>query len=417
MEQEKAWIRSTNVYEVNFRQYTPEGTFEAFTPHLSRLKDMGVDTLWFMPTTPISKKNKKGAMGSYYACSDYVSINPEFGTMNDFKRLVDHAHEMGFKVIIDWVANHTGWDHQWTIEHPDWYEKDETTGDFKKASGMDDIIELDFNNADMRLAMIEAMKYWVLSSDIDGFRCDLAFWVQLDFWLQAKKELDKIKPLFWLAESDPVEHPEYMQVFDAAYTWAWMHKTEDYAKGRYSFSELVRILDLYGNTPGIKAWFTSNHDENTWNGTEYEKYGPLAEGLAVFSCTWAGIPLIYNGQELPNLKRLEFFEKDVIEWNNHFELHDFYKKLLELKRNNTALWSDAPVIRIPTSIDDQVLVFKRLAEDKEVMVFLNFTGNNADVYLQQLSGKYRDIFNEMTVDLDTDHMYLAPWQYLVYEKI
>jgi glycosidase len=239
----------------------------------------------------------------------------------------------------------------------------------------------------------------------------------LDFWLQAKKELDKIKPLFWLAESDPVEHPEYMQVFDAAYTWAWMHKTEDYAKGRYSFSELVRILDLYGNTPGIKAWFTSNHDENTWNGTEYEKYGPLAEGLAVFSCTWAGIPLIYNGQELPNLKRLEFFEKDVIEWNNHFELHDFYKKLLELKRNNTALWSDAPVIRIPTSIDDQVLVFKRLAEDKEVMVFLNFTGNNADVYLQQLSGKYRDIFNEMTVDLDTDHMYLAPWQYLVYEKI
>ena len=417
MEQEKAWIRSTNVYEVNFRQYTPEGTFGAFTPHLSRLKDMGVDTLWFMPTTPISKKNMKGAMGSYYACSDYVSINPEFGTINDFKRLVDCAHEMGFKVIIDWVANHTGWDHQWTIEHPDWYEKDEKTGDFKKASGMDDIIELDFNNADMRLAMIEAMKYWVLSSNIDGFRCDLAFWVQLDFWVQAKKELDKVKPLFWLAESDPIEHPEYMQVFDAAYTWAWMHKTEDYAKGRYSFPALVRILDQYGNTPGIKAWFTSNHDENTWNGTEYEKYGPLAKGLAVFSCTWAGMPLIYNGQELPNLKRLEFFEKDVIEWNNHFELHDFYKKLLELKRNNMALWSDASVMRIPTSKDDQVLVFKRQAEDKEVMVFLNFSGNDVDAYLQQLSGKYKDIFNEMTVDLDSNHMYLAPWQYLVYEKI
>ena len=157
----KDWIYTTNIYEVNLRQYTKEGTIKAFAKHLNRLKGMGVETLWFMPLTPISEKEKKGTMGSYYACSDYTSMNPEFGTLEEFKQLVVKAHKLGFKVIIDWVANHTGWDHVWTQQHPDWYKKDEATGDFKKASGMDDIIELDYSNVDMRSAMIEAMKFWV----------------------------------------------------------------------------------------------------------------------------------------------------------------------------------------------------------------------------------------------------------------
>ena len=176
----KDWIYNTNIYEVNLRQYTREGTFNAFAQHLPRLKEMGVHTLWFMPITPISKKEMKGTMGSYYACSDYTSINPEFGTLQDFKNLVDYAHRLEFKVIIDWVANHTGWDHVWTKTHPDWFER-EDNGEFKRASGMDDIIELDFTNRDMRRAMIEAMKFWVRKCGIDGFRCDLAFWVDLDF--------------------------------------------------------------------------------------------------------------------------------------------------------------------------------------------------------------------------------------------
>jgi alpha-amylase len=133
------WMKKTNVYEVNVRQYTQQGTFEAMKQHLPRLRDMGVETLWFMPVTPIAQKNKKGSLGSYYAASDYVSINPEFGTLQDFEELVTDAHQQGFKVIIDWVANHTGWDHEWTWQHPDYYVKDAHTGDFKVASGMDDI--------------------------------------------------------------------------------------------------------------------------------------------------------------------------------------------------------------------------------------------------------------------------------------
>ena len=214
----KSWIKTTNVYSVNMRQYTPEGTINAFAKNLPRLKEMGVETLWFMPLTPIAQKNKKGTLGSYYAAADYTSINPEFGNMEDFKRLVKQAHDLGMKVIIDWVANHTGWDHVWTKTHPDWYEKDPATNDFKKASGMDDIIELDFKNKDMRRAMIDAMKFWITEANIDGFRADLAFWVELDFWIEAKKELETIKPLFWLGELDALEHPDYMQVFDAAYT-------------------------------------------------------------------------------------------------------------------------------------------------------------------------------------------------------
>ena len=260
-------ISRTNIYEVNLRQYTAEGTINAFLHHLTRLKDMGVVTLWFMPITPISQKHRKGSMGSYYACSDYTAVTPEFGTLEDWKQLVHKAHAMGFYVILDWVANHTGWDHVWTEQHPDWYKKDEYTGDFKRASGMDDIIELDFDNAHMRRAMIDAMSFWVKETNIDGFRCDLAFWVRLDFWQQAKQELKNLKPLFWLGELDVLENPEYMEVFDAAYTWRWMHKAEKYFKGEAGFSELKSLLHDYQQSPGLKAWFTANHDENTWNGT------------------------------------------------------------------------------------------------------------------------------------------------------
>ncbi len=239
------WVHNTNIYEVNVRQYTEQGTFNAFVQELPRLKEMGVKTLWFMPITPIAQKNKKGSLGSYYACSDYTSVNPEFGTLDDFKNLVKQAHEMGFKVILDWVANHTGWDHKWTTEHPEYFLKDSSTNDFQIASGMEDIIELDFSNKDLRKAMKEAMKFWVTECDIDGFRCDLAFWVELDFWKEARTELDAVKPLFWLGEFDELEKPEYGEAFDASYTWTWMHKTEDYYKKHEPIDTLLTILKKY----------------------------------------------------------------------------------------------------------------------------------------------------------------------------
>lgn len=417
------WKHTTNIYEVNVRQYTKEGTFRAFEKEMPRLKEMGVKTLWFMPITPISQEVKKGSMGSQYAAHDYVSINPEFGNLNDFKHLVTEAHKLGFKVIIDWVANHTGWDHVWTKSHPEYYLKD-TDGKFHIASGMDDIIELDYKNPEMRQAMIEAMKFWVREANIDGFRCDLASWVEVDFWEQARPEVEKIKPLFFIGEFDELDNPEYGKVFDASYSWTWMHKTEDYYKKNLPLSDLKDLLQKYSaiGDNSMRAWFTTNHDENTWNGTEYEKYGLIAKPLAVFSATWNGIPLLYSGQELPNMKRLEFFEKDVIEWNGNNQMASFYKTLNHLKSSNPALRggdSNVKTYLLKTSADDKILAYLRKNGKDEVLVVLNmskeglkFTINDA-----QLFGSFKNVFANNMRDFSQDKGFtMLAGDYFVFEK-
>ena len=420
-----AWAHNTNIYEVNVRQYTPEGTFNAFAKELPRLKEMGVQTLWFMPITPIAQKNKKGTMGSPYACSDYTSINPEFGTLDDFKKLVKEAHAQGFKVIIDWVANHTGWDHKWTTEHPDYYLKDSATNDFKRASGMDDIIELDYKNPAMRKAMIEAMQYWLKETDIDGFRCDLAAWVEVDFWQEARPQVDSVKHLFWLGEFDELDNPDYGKVFDASYTWTWMHKTRDFYQNHLPLSILDSLLQQYSNIgdASMRAWFTTNHDENSWNGTEYDKYGKMARALAVFSATWNGIPLLYSGQELPNTKKLEFFEKDVIQWTGKYELHDFYKKLLNLHSHNAALRAgDANGItyRLKTTSGENILAYLRKNGNKEVLVILNLSANgplNFSFTDEIITGSFKNIFSGVAKDFSKEKdLRMEAWEYLVYEK-
>ncbi|MBL0357037.1 MAG: 1,4-alpha-glucan branching protein [Chitinophagaceae bacterium] len=441
------WINNTDVYEVNLRQYTKDGTFAAFMKELPRLKEMGVSTLWFMPITPIAQMNKKGTMGSQYACSDYTGINPEFGTLDDFKSLVTTAHGMGFKVILDWVANHTGWDHVWTKAHPEYYEKDHATGNFKIASGMDDIIELDFKKPELRKAMIGAMKYWVTECDIDGFRCDLASWVELDFWVEARTELEKTKTLFWLAECDGIESANYYQAFDACYTWTWMHKSEDFYKKGLPVSSLRDLLQQYndaGNGQAIRLWFTSNHDENSWNGTEYEKYGDAARALAAFSFTWNGIPLIYSGQELPNRKRLQFFEKDPIEWNGSYELNDFYKTLLDFRKHSPALRAGDDAVKtywVNTTDDTHVLSYLRKSGDNEVLVFINLSNNEASFSVKDkaANGEFLSLFkkelfyftgkndavqpgtenlltNKQAQGSKTGVITLKPWAYLILEK-
>ncbi len=420
-----SWKHTTNIYEVNVRQYTPEGTFRAFEAHLPRLKDMGVETLWLMPITPIAQKNRKGSLGSQYATSDYTAINPEFGTMADFKHLVNEAHSLGFKVIIDWVANHTGWDHVWTRTNPGFYLKDPDTGDFRTASGMDDIIELDYSNSTMRQAMIEAMKFWVRETDIDGFRCDLAAWVQLDFWQQARPAVEKLKPLFWLGEFDELDHPEYGKVFDASYVWNWMHRTKDFCEGNLSFIELKDLLVRYSEIGdgSMRAWFTSNHDENTWNGTEYEKYGIFAQALAVFSVTWNGVPLIYNGQEIPlRTKRLEFFEKNPIPWTGTNELHSFYKTLLNLKSRNPALRGGDPAVvthLLKTSVEDKVLVCLRVNGESSVLTVLSFSREqiNFNVTDDALYGSYTELFTDSERDFNKDNYFsLEPGGFQVFQK-
>ena len=418
------WVHTTNIYEVNVRQYTKEGTFNAFAKELPRLKEMGIQVLWFMPVTPIAEEKKKGLMGSYYACSDYVSINPEFGTLEDFKRLVKNAHDQGLKVIIDWVANHTGWDHKWTKEHPEYYQVDSTTGTFKVASGMDDIIELDFKNPDLVNAKIDAMKFWVVECDIDGFRCDLGFWVELPFWKKARKELDAVKPLFWFGELDELKFPDYSQAFDVTYSWTWMHHTRHFYQEHLPISTLDAILQQYeslGNR-SMRSWFTTNHDENSWNGTEYEKYGDLALPLAVFSCTWNGIPLIYSGQELPNKKRLEFFDKDIILWTGKFELHDFYKTLLDLRKNPALRAGDdnAKTFRLKTTSDEQIFSYLRKNGDREVLVLLNLSSVAKllfDISDPLVTGRFKNVFSKAENDFTTEKSFeMGAWEYLVYEK-
>lgn len=423
MDVPKEWKHTTNIYEVNVRQYTKEGTFKAFEKEMPRLKSMGVKTLWFMPITPIAQEKKKGSLGSPYAAADYVSVNPEFGTLNDFKHMVNEAHRLGFKVIIDWVANHTGWDHVWTKTNPEFYLKD-ADGQFHMASGMDDIIELDYSNQEMRKAMIDAMKFWVRETDIDGFRCDLASWVEVDFWQQARPEVEAIKPLFWLGEFDELEAPEYGKVFDASYSWNWMHKSAAYYSENLPLQDLKDLLIKYSaiGDSSMRAWFTSNHDENSWNGTEYEKYGVITKPMAVFSATWNGIPLLYSGQELPNMKRLQFFEKDVIEWTNTLEAAGFYKTLLSLKSSNPALRGgdvNVGTYLLNTTANDKILAYLRKNGEDEVLVVLNMSKDPVSFTIEDrnLSGSFRNIFDNTKRDFTHGKDFdFKVSDYMVFEK-
>jgi glycosidase len=400
-----SWANGSNIYEVNIRQYTPEGTINAFVKHLPRLKDMGVEILWLMPVTPISIAQRQGSWGSYYAASSYVDVDPLYGTTNDFENFVTKAHEMGMKVIIDWVANHTGYDHQWTTKFPEFYHKDEG-GNFTGLHGWIDVIDLNYTIPAMRAEMIASMKHWIHKFDIDGFRCDMARTVPLDFWLEARAECDTMKSLLWLAECEVFD---YHEVFDITYGWEAMRALDKYfATGKVTLEQVKDILKNYAQYPAgaLKLLFTSNHDENTYYGTEYEKYGSAAGAVAVFTCTWPGVPLIYSGQELPNKKRLSFFEKDQIEWTGNIALHDFYQKFLNLRLENKALQSGASVLILKTNNLD-ILAYLCRKDDDKILVMVNFGKEKTDFEFDHpaASGKYVDLFKNEKCSLERKQSY------------
>jgi alpha-amylase len=416
-----SWSLDSNIYEVNLRQYTKEGSFHAFANHLPRLREMGVEILWFMPITPISKQGRLGTLGSYYACSDYLSTNPEFGTVDEFKSLVHQAHEMGFKVLIDWVANHTGWDHIWTREHPEFYRKN-IDGNFYDAHGWADVIDLNYDSTELHTAMIRAMQFWVETCDIDGFRCDMAMLVPLNFWREARIALDRIKPLFWLAECEEIM---YHEVFDISYTWKMLHMMEAYWKKSSDMQGLIQVLYYYNHqfpSGSLRAYFTSNHDENSHSGSEYERLGEAALPFAIFSCLYDGLPLIYSGQELPNLKRLLFFDKDRIDWDQPFMFFEFYKTLLCLRKNNPALKSGDQKRRamiLSNTAADSVFSFIRRHEKDEVLVILNLSAETRSVIItgHTLAGSFKDIFNNENPDfISGQPLRLNAWEYKVYVK-
>ncbi len=335
------------LYQINVRQYSAAGTLAAVQADLPRLKALGVDILWLMPIQPIGVLNRKGSLGSYYSIRDYTAVNPEFGTLADAKAFVAAAQGLGFKVILDWVANHTAWDHAWATAHQDWYRLN-AQGEVYPVTfnagqpneeHWDDVIALDYRSEGLRAAMISAMRFWVADVGVDGFRCDVASLVPVDFWVRARRELEAVKPLFMLAESDAVAlHTS--GAFDVTYDWTLPDEV---------FKKLGRGE---AGAPLLKAWlerqpagyppeacrmrFTSNHDYNSWHGTDVELYGDAWQALAVLTFMLPGMPLIYNGQEAGLSRRLAFFEKDAIDWRD--ETHAaFYRRLVALKHRHPAL--------------------------------------------------------------------------------
>ncbi len=388
------WSKDAVMYEVNVRQYTKEGTFAAFAEHLPRLKELGVDILWFMPIYPISKTNRNGGLGSYYAVDDYKAVNAEFGASEDFKALVDEAHEMGFKVMLDWVANHTGWDNAWTA-NAGWYTTDEA-GSIVMPPGTDwaDVADLNYENQDMQAAMIDAMTYWVKEFDIDGYRADYASGVPKAFWEEARVELEQVKPVYMLAEDDQ-QIGLLQHAFNSNYGWSLYNMMNRIAKGHGNALQVKsygeRLVKSYpaGTYP---LNFTSNHDENSWTGTVHERLGEGVKTMAALSFLMPGMPLIYSGQEAGLDKRLLFFDKDEINWSD-LSMQSFYKRLIALKHDNPALWNGSAggdFHSLETG-DDRLLAFERTKDGNTVIAVLNLSGDSvtSEVAIgEELAGEY-----------------------------
>ena len=380
------WIKNNVVYEVNTRQFNSGGTFKSFMPEIPRIKALGVDVLWFMPVYPIGQLNRKGGLGSYYSIKNYHEINPEFGTMDDFKATVNAAHAQGMKVILDWVGNHTAWDHPWVTEHPDWYVHD-STGKIVTPWDWTDVAQLNFKNPELRKAMIAEMKFWVDQCNIDGFRCDVAFLVPRSFWEEARIALEKDKPLFMLAEMennkdiDP-NPPGYMEkAFDAYYGWTLHSASADCAKGKITGREFVNKFTEARALFPAKAMmlsFLSNHDENTWNGTIEEKYADKWLVFSVLNYTLQNsLPLIYNGEEANNTKRLLFFEKDPITSWSDTSRYAWYRTMNHLKHTHPALqngaWGAKEEVLKVTGGDENIYAFRRTSEGQTVTVIVNLS--------------------------------------------
>lgn len=416
----KTILKNKIVYEVNIRQYTQSGTISAFVEHIPKISKLGVGILWIMPIQPIGVLQRKGSLGSYYSIQNYTEVNPELGTKDDFALLVRTAHENNLIVIWDWVANHTSWDNEWLNDHKDWYLQDKHGNITNKVKEWTDIVDLNYNNNEMRLEMIKSMKYWIEQFDIDGFRCDMAMLVPTDFWEQARIELDKTKSVFMLAEAE--EKSLMQKAFDANYSWELLHLTEDIAQQK---RRAVDLIDYFLEEPKrfdkkvFRLTFTSNHDENSWQGAAPERYPNNShKAFAVFTYVIPGLPLIYSGQEAELDKRLKFFDKDFIDWKKS-DMFDLYEKLAELKTNNPAVWNGnfgGNFDFAPTENNEQIFTFVRQKDNNKLLALFNFSNFKTSVkyvdkiaygeYIDFFSGNYTSINKQITLELE-------PWEYKI----
>jgi len=421
--QHPEWSRDAAIYQVNTRQFTPEGTLAAARAQLPRLAALGVRIVWLMPVQPIGEKNRKGPLGSPYSVRDYTAVNPEYGDLEDFRAFVAAAHELGLYVILDWVANHAAWDNPLVEQHPEWFAHD-PAGRMHAPVWTDwsDVVQFDWAQPGLWRHMADAMAWWVRETGIDGFRCDVAGFVPLGFWNGVRAELERIKPVFLLAEWKTRDL--HARAFDASYSWDWYDTLRRIAQGEADVSAMAGYhYDEENAWPldAMRMLFVSNHDKNAWEGTQFEAFGPALEAAIALSVASRGIPLIYNGQEAGNPKRLAFFERDPITWREH-PLGDLYRRLFALKQENRALWNGAwgaPMEQVPNDSPRQVLSFLREKGPDRVFGVFNLSGQAVTVAFEggRHAGAYRDFASGEAVTLAEGRaLDLPPWSYRLFTR-
>lgn len=433
------------IYEVNIRQYSPEGTFNAFTKDIPQLKELGVKIIWVMPIFPISQTKRKATggddskfalempaaeqhkyLGSYYAVSDFKKVNPEFGTIEDFRNLVKTAHENGIYVILDWVPNHTGWDHVWIKNHPEYYTQnakgeiiDPVNPETGKSWGWTDVADLNYDNQNLRAEMTADMMHWIKNEDIDGFRCDVAGNVPLDFWQQAIPQLRKQKSIFMLAEA---WEPALLKnnLFDMAYGWDGHHTMNKIAQGKETVKQFDAFIEKINNdyeANDILMNFVDNHDENSWNGTIKSRLGEAEAAMTALSYLMPGMPLVYSGNEYGLEHSLKFFEKDSIP-KTKGKQWELRSKLGKIKNEIDALHggkNKANYKRLSAS-NENVLAFERTKNGKKVIYLANLSVKPVSVSMP-ITGQYKDVMNEKMMDLKaTQVLSMVPWQYFILTK-
>jgi 1,4-alpha-glucan branching enzyme len=414
------WTKNATIYQLNTRQFTPEGTLRAAREQLPRLRDLGADIVWLMPIHPIGEVNRKGTLGSPYAVRDYHRVSPELGTFEDLRVFVATAHDLGLHVILDWVANHTAWDNGLVTDHPEWYLRD-WKGDFCPTPwwDWDDIIDLDYAHPGLREYMTRAMVTWVREADVDGFRCDVAGFVPTDFWENVRAELDAIKPVFMLAEWESKDL--HAAAFDMTYSWHWNDLVHRICTGSLDCSALEVYYawnEKHWPPEAMRMLFVSNHDKNAWEGTEFEQFGGGLEAAMVLSVVSDGMPLLHNGQEAGYDKRLEFFERDPIVWREHPH-GELYRRLFALKHETTALWNapwGARMIRVPTNDKTRLLSFVRRDERSAVFAVFNLSPDpvTATFGAAPHQGRYTDFASGLQVEVSAaTAVDLPPWGYQV----
>ena len=428
------WLESAVIYEANLRQGTPTRDLKGLQRRLPALRDMGVDVVWLMPIHPISQAERKGKLGSYYAVQDYKKVNPEFGTMEDLKEFVRTAHTLGMKVILDEVCNHTGADNVWVKEHPEYYALDKE-GKMYGPYDWTDVYKLDYSNPATRAAMTDALKFWIEEADIDGYRCDVAGEVPTDYWEEARPQLQAVKPILMLAESSK---PDLLaKAFDVDYAWPMKDVFNAIAltKGVNKWAEEKKEKRPKMNAQDIPALLVkqateypkdavhmnmiTNHDLNSWEGTEFQRFGPATGAFAVLSYTLPGVPMMYTGQETGFNHNFEFFDRDeVMPLQEANEFTAFYEALNSLKHKNRALDAgrNGGVTRFVNAKNPDVLTFTRSKGDNKVTVVANLSNEEAKVEYPGAAPDTAGMTNYFTATPGAIPATLQPWQYVVLVK-